>query len=53
MQRRFKQVLLCAGASALITAGAFAQVTPAAGVTPPDDTPKINVGVTIFADYTV
>jgi hypothetical protein len=31
----------------------LAQVTPAAGYTPPDDTPKINVGATIFADYTV
>ena len=30
-----------------------AQVTPAAGYTPPDDTPKIAVGVTIFADYTI
>jgi hypothetical protein len=30
-----------------------AQVTPAAGYTPPDDTPAIRVGVTIFADYTV
>jgi hypothetical protein len=30
-----------------------AQVTPAAGYTPPDDTPAIKVGVTIFADYTV
>ena len=29
-----------------------AQVTPAAGYTPPDDTPSIRVGVTIFADYT-
>jgi hypothetical protein len=27
-------------------------VTPAAGYTPPDDTPKINVGATIFIDYT-
>src|SRR3954470_12074108 len=32
---------------------AFAQVTPAAGYTPPDDTPSIKVGATIFADYTV
>lgn len=31
---------------------AFAQVTPAAGYTPPDDTPSIKVGTTIFADYT-
>jgi hypothetical protein len=30
-----------------------AQVTPAAGYTPPDDTPSIKVGVTIFADYTI
>ena len=31
---------------------ASAQVTPAAGYTPPDDTPSIKVGVTIYADYT-
>ncbi len=30
-----------------------AQVTAAAGYTPPDDTPAIKVGVTIFADYTI
>ena len=38
-----------------ILAGAVpcaAQVTPAAGYTPPDDTPSVKVGVTIFADYT-
>src|SRR4029079_6737026 len=34
-------------------APALGQVTPAAGYTPPDDTPKINVGATIFADHTV
>jgi hypothetical protein len=32
---------------------AAAQVTPAAGHSPPDDTPSIKVGATIFADYTV
>jgi hypothetical protein len=32
---------------------AEAQVTPAAGYAPPDDTPSIRVGVTIFADYSV
>ena len=32
---------------------ALAQVTPAAGYTPPDDTPSIKVGVTLFADYTI
>jgi hypothetical protein len=31
---------------------AIAQVTPAAGYTPPDDTPVIKVGMTIFTDYT-
>ena len=31
---------------------AFAQVTPAAGFTPPDDTPSIKVGVTVYTDYT-
>ena len=31
---------------------AYAQVTPAAVVTPPDDTPSIRVGVTFYGDYT-
>jgi hypothetical protein len=35
-----------------LTAPAFAQVTPAAGATPPDDTPSVKVGVTIYTDYT-
>jgi len=30
-----------------------AQVTPAAGFTPPDDTPAIKIGATLFADYTL
>lgn len=30
----------------------LAQVTPAAGYTPPDDTPAIKVGMTWFGDYT-
>ena len=30
----------------------FAQITPAAGYTPPDDTPSIKLGVTLYADYT-
>src|SRR4249919_3988990 len=36
----------------LAPAALYAQVTPAAGYTPPDDTPVIRVGATIFADYT-
>jgi hypothetical protein len=31
---------------------ATAQITPAAGYTPPDDTPSIKVGAVIYADYT-
>ena len=31
---------------------AAAQVTPAAGYTPPDDTPTIKVGMTLFTDFT-
>ena len=47
--------LLTTAALILLTAArtADAQVTPAAGYTPPDDTPSIRIGVTIFADYTV
>ena len=36
----------------LISSGAFAQVTPAAGYTPPNDTPSVKVGTTIFTDFT-
>jgi hypothetical protein len=43
----------CAAAAlVLAAAGARAQVTVAQGYTPPDDTPHVNVGGTIFADYT-
>jgi hypothetical protein len=38
--------------AAVLSSAAFAQVTPAAGFTPPDDTPKFNIGATIFGDYT-
>jgi hypothetical protein len=36
-----------------IAVSASAQVTPADGYTPPDDTPSIKIGTTIFADYTI
>ncbi|HJY35324.1 MAG TPA: hypothetical protein VJ260_10750 [Vicinamibacterales bacterium] len=39
-------------AALLAPAAVHAQVTPAAGYTPPDDTPSIKVGATIFTDYT-
>src|SRR5471030_1958018 len=37
---------------ALTASIASAQVTPAAGYTPPDDTPSVKVGVTLYTDYT-
>jgi hypothetical protein len=46
------RLLATAAATAAMTAATFAQVTPAAGYTPPDDTPKFNVGAVIYADYT-
>jgi hypothetical protein len=36
----------------LLAGSASAQVTPAAGYTPPDDTPSIRLGATLYADYT-
>ena len=46
------RVLLSVLCLAALAPVAEAQVTPAAGYTPPDDTPGIKVGATIFADYT-
>jgi hypothetical protein len=46
------RALLAMVFSAGLAWSAQAQVTPAAGATPPDDTPKFNIGTTIFADYT-
>ncbi len=44
--------LFAACAGLMIASSASAQVTPAAGYTPPDDTPSIRVGVTLFPLYT-
>ena len=44
---------MAAAACLLLALPVHAQVTPAAGYTPPDDTPSIRVGATIFADFTV
>ena len=44
--------ILAAAITAMFAIAASAQVTPAAGYTPPDDTPSFKVGATIFADYT-
>jgi hypothetical protein len=45
--------VLTVGITLLRAAAADAQVTPAAASKPPDDTPRIRVGTTIFADYTL
>ncbi len=51
--RRMKVLLLLVAAALLLAPGlARAQVTPAAGYTPPDDTPSIKVGTLIFYDFT-
>lgn len=55
MKQRFGLFFATCAATAMFLAGAGAaraQVTPAEGYTPPDDTPAVKVGGTIFADYT-
>jgi hypothetical protein len=50
-----RRAILAAAIGTVMTAlspATRAQVTPAAGYVPPDDTPSVKVGVTIFADYT-
>ncbi len=48
-----KTVVSLLAAVALLSGGSpLAQVTPAAGYAPPDDTPSVKVGVTVFAGYT-
>jgi hypothetical protein len=49
---RYWQHLAVAASLVILPRVSFAQVTPAASYTPPDDTPTIKVGATIFADYT-
>lgn len=55
MKQRFALFFGACATVAMWLAGAdvaSAQVTPAQGYTPPDDTPSIKVGVTIYSDYT-
>jgi hypothetical protein len=53
LSHRSARALTGAALALILPAGAAAQVTPAAGYTPPDDTPAIRVGATFFLDYTV
>jgi hypothetical protein len=48
---RLAGIALVVGSLLAFTGVARAQVTPAAGYTPPDDTPSIKVGTMIFASY--
>src|SRR5262249_38194873 len=48
--RRLRALAVLIGSLAS-AAVASAQVTPAAGYTPPDDTPAIRVGMTLFTNY--
>ena len=53
MKRKFMRPILPGVFAALLFAGsARAQVTPAKGYDPVDDTPSVKVGGVIFADYT-
>jgi hypothetical protein len=49
---RLVKMWCAVAAGVLLPTLAWAQVTAAAGYTPPDDTPSIKVGAVIFADYT-
>jgi len=48
----FKALLFAGLFSIVLIRSAFCQVTPAAGFTPPDDTPSIRVGITLYPNYT-
>ena len=49
---RWRRVLIASILMTSFAAAASAQVTPAAGYTPPDDTPSIRVGATLFPNVT-
>src|SRR3954452_6131861 len=50
---RWSRLLIALTLLSTSAAAVSAQVTPAAGYTPPDDTPSVKVGVTLFTDYSV
>jgi hypothetical protein len=52
VRRTWLPTITIAAALLLGARPGLAQVTPAAGHTPPDDTPSVKVGVVIFTDYT-
>ena len=53
MKKSFcSRLTIAALVSVFLAVAGSAQVTPAAGYTPPDDNPSFKVGTTIFGDYT-
>jgi len=48
----FGRITLVSAVVLIIALQASAQVTPAAGYTPPDDKPSFKIGAVIFGDYT-
>ena len=53
MTARFGRLAAALAVASLVALPCSAQVTPAACYTPPDDTPSVRVGATLFTDYTV
>lgn len=51
--QRFVLAMTLTAMTTVLAQPALAQVTPAAGFTPPDDTQSIGVGAVIFYDYTL
>ena len=51
-QSKIRTVLFLAVFGLTLGGTASAQVTPAAGYTPPDDTPALRVGMTFYGNYT-
>jgi len=49
---KFRSLLSLVVVSFLGAGAAFAQVTPAAGFTPPDDTPSVKLGGVFYGNYT-
>src|SRR5262245_30548690 len=49
---RLKHLFLVLSLITGFASNSQAQITPAAGYTPPDDTPSIRVGAVIYADFT-
>ena len=51
-QRKFRSLLFLAVINLFLIGTAFSQVTPAAGYTPPDDTPSVKLGGVFYGNYT-